>query len=55
MPERCVEVPGPVFGEPVTQSICLLEGPAITDAWMRRNPGWMVREWACRPPGRLDA
>jgi hypothetical protein len=55
MPERCVEVPGPIFGEPVTQSICMLEGPAITDAWMRRNPGWMVREWACRPPGRLDA
>jgi hypothetical protein len=32
-PETCREVYGPIFGQPIAQSTCMLEGPAITAAW----------------------
>jgi hypothetical protein len=54
-PQDCREVDGPVFGRPITETVCMLEGPAITGAWLQRNPGWVVREWTCRPSGELDA
>ena len=51
----CREIEGPVFGIPISESTCMLEGPAITDAWMHRHPGWIVREWRCRPQAGSDA
>jgi hypothetical protein len=53
-PETCREVYGPIFGQPIAQSTCMLEGPAITAAWATRYPGWAIREWTCRPHGERD-
>jgi hypothetical protein len=54
-PAICEDVPGPLFAPEITWSECMLEGPAITEAWKARNPDRDVRSWTCRPMGETRA